>query len=558
MNKNTLSLLWLIIAVCPYISYAQSIYLDGDLSEWSEVAFAKEDSQDKVGIEITEMALTSDSDYVYFKVGLNTEINLQDNNNLDLLIDLDNNPATGQPLLGKGIDFIYEFGRRCGSLNGQKVFHNDVGLLSMPTVSSAEFELAFSIESLFNAMSISDSIVAFFRLGTVNADYAPNPEELQAYALETESLFPRPAYSIQKKEMGELRIVSYNVKRDMLFDGSASAAYSRILKAIDSDIICFQEIYDFNAQQLLARLENLGVINAGETWYACKDGPDLITVSRYPILHHEEVDGNSFVQLDTGPAVLSLFNCHLPCCDNDEGRVSEIDAMLAFLRNALEGNGFPTIPSESPYLFLGDMNLVGSAGQLNSMINGNITSNFIYGDDVSLNYSNGLMNDLKAPSTALPGVFTWYNPDGSFPAGKLDYIIYTDRVMDATNAFVLDTRLMPADELLDNGFDTDDTSIASDHLPVVADFRFNALSSAADRKEPNFRLYPNPSASDIFIDTTFKVDRYVIRDSAGRIVYSRNESSGNYSIDVSGLVPGLYILEIGTGNTKSTQAFIKK
>ena len=64
--------------------------------------------------------------------------------------------------------------------------------------------------------------------------------------------------------------------------------------------------------------------------------------------------------------------------------------------------------------------------------------------------------------------FTWYGRD--FPPGRLDYVVYSDAVVGVGNRFVLFTPELPDEALARYGLRRDDTSRATDHLPVVADF----------------------------------------------------------------------------------------
>ncbi len=560
MNYNVSILILMIGLLGGLNAFGQSIFLDGEFEDWNAIPYTVEDNQDRTGLEITEVAVSDDADYIYFKVALNGEFNLQDNNSLDLLVDLDNNPSTGTDVNGLGIDFLYEFGERNGRLNNTQIFHSDVGLLSSPTVSSAIFEIAFEKDRLYNNISNVNEIKFFFRLGNVNADFAPNTDNTETYTFQSGQANSHGNFTIQKNSPDELRVLSYNVRRDDIFDSQRSTAYTRVLNAVDADVMCFQEIYDFSASQLLTRLRTLDVIQGSE-WVAVKDGPDLITVSRYPIEYHQEIAGNSFVQIDVSGEQLNIFNCHLPCCDNDAGRTTEVDEMLEFLRRSLDNEGPASINDGSPYMFLGDMNFVGSATQLNSLITGNIISNFIYGKDVSIDYGDGEMQAAIAYNTSDPGLFTWYNPEGSFPPGRLDFIIFTDSVLDNVNAFSLDTRKMLDSELQENGLNRFDTSIASDHLPVVCDFRFGLSSTEILNHTEEFLIFPNPADTEICVQyhkPTLSVN--LINTNGQKLKnWISNKTEGLDCFDINDVESGNYIVEfiLESGNRYVQKVVIK-
>jgi len=67
-------------------------------------------------------------------------------------------------------------------------------------------------------------------------------------------------------------------------------------------------------------------------------------------------------------------------------------------------------------------------------------------------------------------VATWRDARSSFAPGRLDYIFYSDSVLRLERAFILATEELAPDVLARYGLRPDDTLVASDHLPVVADF----------------------------------------------------------------------------------------
>ena len=78
--------------------------------------------------------------------------------------------------------------------------------------------------------------------------------------------------------------------------------------------------------------------------------------------------------------------------------------------------------------------------------------------------------------------------------GVLDWILYTDSVLDLHNHFIVETRTMTSANLAAQGLFADDTFDASDHAMVVADFSiFNPLSPVpgAGNKVNGAHLLPN-------------------------------------------------------------------
>ena len=75
-----------------------------------------------------------------------------------------------------------------------------------------------------------------------------------------------------------------------------------------------------------------------------------------------------------------------------------------------------------------------------------------------------------------PADYTWRNDDDQWEPGRLDCVVYTDSVLTAVHAFVLNTVALADEDLARAGlerFDVtlDDVGRRFDHLPVVVDFR---------------------------------------------------------------------------------------
>ena len=78
-----------------------------------------------------------------------------------------------------------------------------------------------------------------------------------------------------------------------------------------------------------------------------------------------------------------------------------------------------------------------------------------------------------------PDDWTWRNDTGQYKPGRLDYILFTDSVLEAAKKFALDTTSMSEADLTASGlqkFDAsaDDVGQDYDHLPLVVDFRATA------------------------------------------------------------------------------------
>jgi len=196
-------------------------------------------------------------------------------------------------------------------------------------------------------------------------------------------------------------------------------------------------------------------------------------VSRYRITEAFEITGNGAFLIDLRPTYdkdLLFIDAHTPCCSYDRDRQLEIDAFMAFIRDAKAPGGRLDLVPETPIVIVGDMNLVGYRQQLETMLTGNIVNVGTYGPSFTPDWDGSDFEDAKPRQTDLPLNITWYDEGSSFWPGRLDYVIYSGSVMEVGNSFVAFTPGMPTDTLTAYGLQADDALRASDHVPVVADF----------------------------------------------------------------------------------------
>ena len=116
------------------------------------------------------------------------------------------------------------------------------------------------------------------------------------------------------------------------------------------------------------------------------------------------------------------------------------------------------------------MNLVGYAEQLDSLLNGWISDEDKFGVSRAADWDGTGFADAIPYHTTCGEAYTWRDDERSFAPGRLDYIVYSDSVLELRNRFVLWTPDLTAAELQSLHLEADDTAKASDHLPVVADF----------------------------------------------------------------------------------------
>lgn len=552
-----------------------SILIDGIFSDWDNTTPLHIDTpgdDDNSNIDFGRLWVSNDQDFLFIRIEVRKELNLQSNNQITLYLDTDNDASTGLNINGIGAEISYNLGQRNGQarLDGftASIDHSDIGLVTAPTVTSEEFEIAINRKSSLYGIPFfsGQDIKISFEVETFSGDQIPDQGQFISYTLDELIMATPPAYSIKKNQEDHLRILSYNVLFDNLFEPGLQGAYDRIISAIAPEIIGFQEIYDFSASQTAAKVENFLPSDPNEQWYRAKIQPDIIAVSRYPILGSfliqgasSNPQGNGAFLIDLNPTYnsqLLFIVAHTPCCDNEDERQRELDAIMAFVRNAKDGTGPLSLEPQTPIVIVGDMNMVGLRRQQQTLLTGDLFYQAIYGPDFDPDWDNTPLEDGIPYVTNQPLAITWYNPSSSFSPGRLDYIVYSGSVMDLKNIYSLFTPALPEDSLTHYNLFGQDVVFASDHLPVVADFELN-LSSAVrvpGKQIIPLDIRPNPFQSNTQLSYQLETSTAVsiqFFDARGQLVRSWDvgqQVAGvhTFKLDRKGFSPGIYFCQVLT------------
>ena len=454
------------------------VVVDGRFEDWSDAAPAYAFPGADPGTDppvVTGLWIRSDRDRLILRVRLSAEVLLQGDSGLALHIDTDANPATGQSLDGLGAECSWFFSRREGRVRVLgapiRVLQGDLGLRQAPTVSASEFEVSFDRKAsvagapLFPGASVAlaltvesgGRVVASTGGIDVTLDDAAPPSP-QAIVLPT-------------REPGHIRILSYNV----LFDGcfERPLPFRRIVGALDPDVLSLQELYRHSPEETLEWIRR---VLPGSEWHTAGFGQGVI-LSRFPVLAWGPLGTRrrgAWAILDTPQGRLALVNPHPPCCGDEAGRQEEFDAMAAWIRDS-RASGL--LGPEMAVVVAGDMNLVGDSRQLATLLEGAIVDTVTHGLPAPPDADGTPLADAAPYHLSGTEAYTWRSDRSEFAPGKLDYIVYSDSVLDLARAFVLWTPELPEDTLRETGLEAEDTVLASDHLPVVADVYFRDPSS---------------------------------------------------------------------------------
>ena len=508
------------------VAQNSQIFVDENFDDWNSIATFVEDSQENLGsgVDYKKLWITNNDSLLFIRIDLYEDALFQEDTSTVLLIDTDNNSGTGFSDYGIGAELKYYFGKRLGyfysNQDSIQLNHADLDIVSAPTVTSDKFEIVLNLNSIvqsntiFSSQTINVKFVNFIN----GLDVIPDNNSL-TYDIVSSGSYTYKDYNINKDTNSLFRLMSYNIHRDDIFLQERFVSYKRIFNSVNPDIIAFQEIYDHTSEEVKDLVENFLPSGQGETWYHAKIEPidqsiynkvDLILVSRFPIKESYRIQGyvypqfgisqsNSAYTIDLPNTCkdLLLVNVHTPCCQNNINREVELDEVMSFIKDAKSAGGDIDIAENTPIIITGDMNLVGPSRQRDILTHGNFVDNNKYGDDFNPDWDETPFADVKPYTTDVPNVFTWYNEAESFQPGRLDYMVYSDYSLSVNNSFVLFTNRMSDDKLNQYGLEKSDVTIASDHLPLIADFSLTSTVNTNETNElPNelklFQNYPNP------------------------------------------------------------------
>ena len=577
---------FIILLLSPFLHSGHPICIDGLFNDWGNVPVAYQDiDNDHVDADYSTLKITYDSEFLFIYINFHeNEYLMQNWNDFHLYIDSDNDQSTGNLIRGVGADLIWSFGGRSGKqyINGQEstVYQNDLTLRIAPTVTSSEFEIAIARGSspltLNNQQIITQGKIVFSELEGGTGDFIPDELGGVSFSIGEDFIIGPEPITIERLNESDLRVVSYNTLNEGILDSDRQDHFKRILQTIDPDIIALQEHSDWD--------EIHDIIQSWfpqEQWYASWTYRDLVILSRFQIIHDANIISSERTMaalLDTEDELgknLLIFNSHLSCCDNDEGRQEQVDEFSSVWRNWVQnGNGPFEIEYGTPFIHLGDFNYVGYNQQVETIKTGDIINENDFGVDFLPDWDSTAIIDLFSRQTHKRMGYTWRNDGSSFNPGKLDYIFYSDASIDTGKHYILNTLAIDQTDLDNYNLQLDDTQEASDHLPLVFDIIVSSNVGVGDDDAlPNsFRIYPNyPNP----FNSTTKIDyqlpkktnvQLVIFDILGRSVITLVDDilqPGYKTITWNGIdafgnnvSAGMYFYMIQTGKNREVKKMV--
>jgi Endonuclease/Exonuclease/phosphatase family/Secretion system C-terminal sorting domain len=578
-----LPLLFLFSLLTNLFSQSLPIFLDGKTVDWNiPVPTYIDDIGDGNIFDFRYFSVTNDEQFLFIRLNYTPESKLVEDNFLTLYIDGDNDSGTGVLINGIGAELKWDFGQRSGTFyksGSTTISFADIQYRSLPTVTDTTYEIAIGRNVLPNGTDLlftSSTIKIFFRDNVSNGDWMPNNGDILNYTFdETPTLIN--LIDITRQDTTLLRVMNYNIKLDGLLDPAKEEYFSRIFQAIQPDIIGFNEFFNSSAAQVQNKMNELLPLPNGASWNVVKLDQGNVTVSKYPFRRNRVVypDHRITASLIDLPSYynndIMVINSHYKCCggtNNDEKRQREADATIAFILDAKAPGGVFDIPENTPFIILGDLNLVGDRQQLTTLLTGEIINTQLFGNGGPPDWDETDLEDLIAQHSDKRTAYTWRNDNSSFPPGILDYQIYSNSVMSVEKAFKIQTEIMSAERLAQYGLQLFDTRNASDHFPKVTDYSFVVTSIDDEYSQPNeFRLeqnYPNPfnpsTSIQFAISRGYFVSLKVYDVLGNEIATLVNEElpAGSYKeeFNANDLVSGIYFYELKAGGFVETKKMI--
>lgn len=325
----------------------------------------------------------------------------------------------------------------------------------------------------------------------------------------------KPSFGIEfleKTSSEHIRVMSFNVSWDSIFPdddpqndqwrlNSSGAAFERILKAIEPDIICLQEINPVRDPQQVGDLLDAALpLDNNQKWQTYS-GQDNVIAARFKLDMKADklIQSGSITDFGHAMALVDLpdtdykNDLYLICAhfqaqggpEKVQARQEHADAIIAWLGDSKTPGGEIDLPFGTPIVVLGDFNVYDTdpAHHLKTLLSGDIEDEDKYGQDIMPDWDEtGLTDALPYHNGEGEDVYTWRDDTQEFNPGALDRILYTDSVILIENAFVLNTEVIPEKELEATGLKAGDGILDPetgryDHLPLAVDISFRNVPS---------------------------------------------------------------------------------
>lgn len=513
----------------------EPIVIDGRFEDWEGVPVAAWDPADAPGspVDFREVRLTHDDEAIYFLLDFGRPVTPHAlAGTVSILLDVDGDGDTGVEEAGlPGVDLVLELSpprgkapeaiatgirlRRPGAATPEGTGGGgwdsyDVGLLFEPNHVAERVEFRLERRALqkgprFVGRGFRGKLVFADTAGVVRDETAVFSHDL--FVRRTRP--PAPGRSgedpLAKAPAADFRVVAWNVSREAFVE--RPLIFSQVLAALRPDVLILDEVPpSVTGVWLEGFLSNLpaaagagarragsrddpaggweyvlgeggggqrGVVACpaevsavdGLRWIPYPDSLDdfLARLEGRQVLlqtrKEEGVPATGAVVRVRGRRLMALA-VDLQCCgdgpESAEDRLRRIEASA--IRHALL-ESLASVEDVEGLIIGGDLNLVGSLRPLELLRDG------LDVDGSALSLAHAVQLDGVSAAT-------WDGGAGRFSPGRLDYILYSDAALAVERAFVFDSRDLSPRWLQRHGLRSLTSQLASDHFPVVADFRW--------------------------------------------------------------------------------------
>lgn len=569
----------LLAASCGFAqSQLSSPVIDGHFSEWDARAVTHRDpagDSGASGLDLRTLRVDSDAEWVYISFELAADLLLQQDNALKLLIDTDMDANSGTRWGGIGAELLWDFAKREGTVklgtSSSTVKHQDIGYFPAPSMTSSRFELAFRRDTKVagRALFPTERMRLVLYAEEQGGDRLPDADGGVGVELRDSAPTRGDERTLRPKSASAVRLLSWNVLQNGLLDPARRPVFERMLRAIQPDVLCFQECFELSAQQVQGMIEATLQAPQGKAWRALKTDAGNVMVTHLDIeadwlIQQNYRESAYLLRTPTGQPLL-VINAHLRCCNANDKRQQEADGVIAFLRDARTPGGRIDVPTGTPMIMAGDFNLVGFRQQYITLTTGDIVDNATHGPDSPPDWDGGPWTELEPLHPVTPFTYTWYDTGSNYAPGKLDYILYTASAVTVEQQLVFNTAEMSDAELARHGVQRGDAASASDHLPRIADFllKNTSGSGALPREDAPLlgAVYPQPAreALHFTLSSTRPEVRLALHDVLGRSLLRDKAATsatggGAHVLTLPALPAGRYLLTASDERRISTRA----
>lgn len=473
---------------------ALGIRMDGDFSDWHRNAHLIFNAPigdgwaGGIDIEAIGASVGVDGLSIYLRT---VEPFVIGSSSLQIRIDTDGDPATGNPFLGLGWDVMLDFGVPQTDLRffpAQANFASGATLPAGEFISelypngmneldthpeSREYEMLIPLSVLPNVQPGGRIGLSFRDASNAQGDIVPSFGQTFHTNVPEHLFIEYNVPSLDKINPDDVRIAVWNVLHDGPTKPEFEEAFARQLIATRPDIINFQEMWVTSSAWVKDFLDRWVPWEDGSEWHVTKYG-DCMTASRFPIKQSWPIQPrNLIVWLDTKAEMgmdMVIVNAHTKAhVEFQSQRISETDIILNQLRRLRLGED-PSAPEGDFMVFaVGDYNANSPKLELTGLRSGTFSRtsqqmlNF-WPDD----YERPLV-DAAPRHTHRNRISTWESLT-SGNTQRLDYIFYPETRATKMRSFTLETSTMPLEFRSQYGLAIND-SRASDHLLMIGDFR---------------------------------------------------------------------------------------